>query len=193
MKKQFLARTLLPLLLLAVSCKSTETAKTVLSTTSIKSASEAAIIYSEEYGKSNDYRLLYNAAYSYIEAEDYFAALNLLNEGISKWPNILRFYEAKAYIERELKLEDDYIDTLSSIFDLNPSNIETSELYASELDRIGNDEEAIYVSKEILRRSETNQTALRILAKHFDFYKIYLSDKEQTVADEKKEAPLSLF
>ena len=90
-------------------------------------------------------------------------------------------------------LEDDYIDTLSSIFDLNPSNIETSELYAAELDRIGNDEEAIYVSKEILRRSETNQTALRILAKHFDFYKIYLSDKEQTVADEKKEAPQSLF
>ena len=188
MKRQFLARTLTLVLLLAVSCKSTETASTVLSTTSSKSAFEAASIYVEEYGKNNDYRLLYNAAYSYIEAGDFDSALSLLNEGISYYPNVIKFHEAKAYVERELGLLDGYITTLSIIYELNPSNLKTSELYALALDGADRDEEAIKVSREILRRNSSNQTAIKILSKHFDFYKMYLKEEVPTSIEEKKEA-----
>lgn len=177
------------IILLAASCKSTEAAESILVSAAEINKEEAALLYMGEYEKNEDVRLLYNAAYSYIEAGNYEEALSLLNEGIEKYPDYIRFPRAKAYVLNTIGDKDNYLNTLAALNERVPGDIEIAELYATALYENGDTEKAIELSKDILRRSSTNSVALGILSKHYDFYKIYLKDEKPQADAPAEESP----
>ena len=132
----------------------------------------------DEYEKNEDIRLLYNAAYSFIEAEDYVKAMEILNDGITKYPEYLRFYSAKAYVYKVQEDTSNYIDTLTIIHEIVPGDIEYAELLADALNNDGRQDDAIEIAKDILRRDSKNQTAFKILSQKYEFYKMYVKEEK---------------
>ena len=199
MKRQFLANIFaIFAILLAVSCTTTDTATSSLVGAADLNKEEAALFYMDEYEKNEDIRLLYNAAYSFIEAEDYVKAMEILNDGITKYPEYLRFHSAKAYVYKVQEDTSNYIDTLTIIHEIVPGDIEYAELLADALNNDGRQDDAIEIAKDILRRDSKNQTAFKILSQKYEFYKMYVkeekpkaevdnsevSEKDETIIDE---------
>lgn len=166
-----------------LSCATADAEPSVLSSALTLKGEEAADEYLKDYYDSDSPKTLYNAAYSYIEAEDYESALSLLDEGIEKFPSYIRFLKAKAYIYRITEDNSGYRNTLKNIYDINPADIETAVLYLEELAKDDNPELAIEVAKDILRRDKNNQSALKVLSQYYAFYSIY-------VKETKNDAPL---
>lgn len=185
MKRQSWAKALIIITSLAlVSCASNDANQSILTKSKEMAGLEAALAYENEMINNDSVKLLYNAAYSYIEAVEYEKALSLIEQGIEKYPEYLRFHYLKAYVYRETDQAEDYRATLENIISINPADIKVLELLLDVYSSASLEDLEINTAKTILSYQIANQKALDTLAKYSDFFKIY--EKTEIAEDSSK-------
>ncbi len=160
----------LGLLLLFSSCQTTEPIDT--------EGEKNSLYYEALLNEEENREIRYNLLYTLYEEGDYEKVIALSKEAISLYPEYTRFLKIMALSYREIKNDELYSNTLSSITEKEGYDEELRDLYLESLILLGKEEEAISFSKETLRLFPENKKALEILGKESPFYSYILTLKD---------------
>ena len=160
------------LLLLFSSCQTTEPIDT--------GGEKNSLYYEALLNEEENREIRYNLLYTLYEEGDYEKVIELSKEAISLYPEYTRFLKIMALSYREIKNDELYSNTLSSITEKEGYDEELRDLYLESLILLGKEEEAISFSKETLRLFPENKKALEILGKESPFYSYILTLKDSS-------------
>ena len=98
---------------------------------------EAAEVYSTFLSQDEDERVRWNYVYSLYEADDFDKALSEVEKGISLYPHNIRFQYLKSLIYRNTHQEEKEKETLETIRDINPGNLDVRTRLMSLYESLG--------------------------------------------------------
>ena len=151
---------------------------------------EAAEVYSTFLSQDEDERVRWNYVYSLYEADDFDKALSEVEKGISLYPHNIRFQYLKSLIYRNTHQEEKEKETLETIRDINPGNLDVRTRLMSLYESLGEKDKAIEEGKAILLYDGKNLDAIEYLSKEREFYALLYSSlkpEEESSALENKE------
>ena len=151
---------------------------------------EAAEVYSTFLSQDEDERVRWNYVYSLYEADDFDKALSEVEKGISLYPHNIRFQYLKSLIYRNTHQEEKEKETLETIRDINPGNLDVRTRLMSLYESLGEKDKAIEEGKPILLYDGKNLDAIEYLSKEREFYALLYSSlkpEEKPSAPEDKE------
>ena len=151
---------------------------------------EAAEVYSTFLSQDEDERVRWNYVYSLYEADDFDKALSEVEKGISLYPHNIRFQYLKSLIYRNTHQEEKEKETLETIRDINPGNLDVRTRLMSLYESLGEKDKAIEEGKAILLYDGKNLDAIEYLSKEREFYALLYSSlkpEEESSAPENKE------
>lgn len=157
------------LLILLVSCSTTENISPILDGGYKLSGMDAVEYYLNS--NSDDYRVLYNLAYSYLEAGKYQEALEIAISAEEKYPEYIRFSYLKAYCYKRMNKIDQYIETLSAIYENNPGDSKIAESLISQYLVQKDIENAERVARMLIKQEPKNEIALKALSRNSQFFR----------------------
>lgn len=151
---------------------------------------EAAEVYSTFLSQDEDERVRWNYVYSLYEADVFDKALSEVEKGISLYPHNIRFQYLKSLIYRNTHQEEKEKETLETIRDINPGNLDVRTRLMSLYESLGEKDKAIEEGKAILLYDGKNLDAIEYLSKEREFYALLYSSlkpEEESSSPENKE------
>ena len=175
--------------ILVSSCQTTKDYSSLSEAEGLKGM-EAAEVYSTFLSQDEDERVRWNYVYSLYEADDFDKALSEVEKGISLYPHNIRFQYLKSLIYRNTHQEEKEKETLETIRDINPGNLDVRTRLMSLYESLGEKDKAIEEGKAILLYDGKNLDAIEYLSKEREFYALLYSSlkpEEESSSPENKE------
>ena len=190
MKRLYSISIVITLLSILVSSCQTKKDYSSLSEAEGLKGMEAAEVYSTFLSQDEDERVRWNYVYSLYEADDFDKALSEVEKGISLYPHNIRFQYLKSLIYRNTHQEEKEKETLETIRDINPGNLDVRTRLMSLYESLGEKDKAIEEGKAILLYDGKNLDAIEYLSKEREFYALLYSSlkpEEESSSPENKE------
>ena len=177
------------LILLLISCQSTDPGNSYLEMAEGLYGEEAEALYSQALGETDNAAIYYNLAYSHLQQGEFREAAAVADEALAIYPDMIRFMYLKAYAYREAGMMRSYEEQLKAILGKDPANTMIRTLLADRYKVTLRTELAEQEARTILLYDHTNKDAISILAQNSSFYKAISSRETQQELPEWRHEP----
>ena len=103
------------LILLLISCQSTDPGNSYLEMAEGLYGEEAEALYSQALGETDNAAIYYNLAYSHLQQGEFREAAAVADEALAIYPDMIRFMYLKAYAYREAGMMRSYEEQLQMV------------------------------------------------------------------------------
>ena len=158
------------LILLLISCQSTDPGNSYLEMAEGLYGEEAEALYSQALGETDNAAIYYNLAYSHLQQGEFREAAAVADEALAIYPDMIRFMYLKAYALRESGRYLSYERMLHSILAFDPGNDDIRQLLLDHYLDTGRRSDAAAVGRDMIARDSDNSSALTALGFISDFF-----------------------